>query len=191
MEEVRAAVERMIKDANRASEVIQRIRTLVQKTDLQKAWLDINDVIHEVIALVQSEVRQHRVALRQELSAALSPVLGDRVQLQQVLLNLLLNGIEAMHPVMDWPRELLISSQRHGSDAVLVAVQDSGIGLDPQSMDQLFGAFFTTKPHGLGLGLSISRSIIGAHGGRLWASANAGPGATFQFTLPTGGERVS
>lgn len=191
LEEARAAVERIIRDGNRAGDVIRRVRTLAKKTDLQKAWLDINDVIHEVVALVQSEVRQYRVALRTELSAALPPVLGDRVQVQQVLLNLLLNGIEAMQPVTDWPRKLLIMSQRHASDAVLVAVQDSGIGLDPQRIDQLFDAFVTTKPNGLGMGLSISRAISEAHGGRLWASPNTGPGATFQFTLPMGGERVS
>jgi C4-dicarboxylate-specific signal transduction histidine kinase len=191
LDEARAAVERMIRDSNRAHEVIQRIRALVQKTDPQKAWLDINTVIHEVIALVQSEVHQNRVWLRTALSAALPPVLGDRVQVQQVLLNLLLNGIEAMRAVTDRPRELLISSQRHASDAVLVAVQDSGSGLDPESLDRLFDAFFTTRPGGMGMGLAISHSIITAHGGRLWASPNAGPGATLQFTLPTGGERVS
>jgi PAS domain S-box-containing protein len=189
--EARAAVERIIRDANRASEVIRRIRAFVKKTDPQKVWLDINDLIHEVVTLVQSEVRKHRVALRTELSAVLPPVLGDRVQLQQVLLNLLLNGIEAMHPITDRPRELRISSQRPALDTVLVAVQDSGIGLDPQSMTRLFDAFFTTKPTGLGLGLSISRSISQAHGGQLWALPNAGPGATFQLTLPTGGERVA
>jgi PAS domain S-box-containing protein len=191
LDEARAAVERMIRDSNRAHEVIQRIRALVQKTDPQKAWLDINTVIHEVIALVQSEVHQNRVWLRTALSATLPPVLGDRVQVQQVLLNLLLNGMEAMRAVTDRPRELLISSQRHASDAVLVAVQDSGSGLDPESLDRLFDAFFTTRPGGMGMGLAISHSIITAHGGRLWASPNAGPGATLQFTLPTGGERVS
>ena len=183
-------MERIIQAGNRAHEVIQRIRALAKKTDPEKAWLDLNDVMHEVFALVQSEARQHRVALRRELCAALPPVLGDRVQLQQVVLNLLLNGIEAMHAITDWPRELLIRSQRHGSDAVLVVVQDSGVGFDPQSMGQLFNAFFTTKSGGTGMGLSISRTIIEAHGGRLWASPNAGPGATFQFTLPTSGEHV-
>lgn len=191
LDEARAAVQRIIRDGNRASDVIRRIRALAKNTDPQTAWLDINNVIREVVTLVQSEVRQNRVTLRTELSAALPPVLGDRVQLQQVILNLLLNGIEAMYPVMDRPQELLIRSQRHGADEVLVAVQDSGIGLDPQSIPQLFDAFVTTKPGGMGIGLSVSRAISEAHGGQLWASPNAGPGATFQFTLPIGGERVS
>jgi C4-dicarboxylate-specific signal transduction histidine kinase len=191
LEEVRAAVERSIREGKRASEVIQRIRALAQKTEPQKAWLAINDVIQEVIALVQGEVRKHKIALQTELSAALPPVLGDRVQLQQVLLNLVLNGIEAMHGVTDRPRELRIRSRRQDADAVLVAVQDAGSGLDPQSMARLFDPFFTTKPGGIGLGLSISRTIIEAHGGRLWATPNDGPGATVQFSLPTCGEPVS
>jgi PAS domain S-box-containing protein len=188
--EARAAVERIIREAHRASEVIRQVRALVRKTDPQKVWLDLNGLIPEVVALVQSEARRHGVALRTALTATLPPVLGNGVQVQQVLLNLLLNGIEAMQPVTDRPRELLLRSQRHGADAVLVAVQDSGIGLDPERTARLFDAFVTTKPGGLGLGLAISRSIIEAHGGRLWASPNAGPGATFQFTLPTGGEWV-
>jgi C4-dicarboxylate-specific signal transduction histidine kinase len=189
--EARAAVERIIRDGHRAGEVIRRIRALAQKTEPQTAWLDLNEVIHEVVALVQSEVRQHRVALWTELSAALPPVLGDRIQLQQVILNLLLNAIEAMQAVTDRMRELQIRSYRHASDEVGVAVQDSGIGLDPQQMARLFDAFFTTKPGGMGIGLAISRTIVEAHGGRLWATPNDGHGATFQFTLPAGSERVS
>jgi C4-dicarboxylate-specific signal transduction histidine kinase len=188
LNEARGAAERMIRDANRANEVIQRIRNIVKKTDLHKVRLDINDIILEVVDLVQSEVRNHRVVLRTELSAPLPPVMGDRVQLQQVLLNLLLNGIEAMDSITDRPRELRISSQRTASDTLLVAVQDSGIGLDPQSMARLFDPFFTTKAEGMGMGLSISRSISEAHGGDLRVSPNAGPGATFALTLPTGGE---
>jgi signal transduction histidine kinase len=184
LNEARSAAERMIRDANRASEVIQRIRDLVKKADLNRDWLDINDIINEVVDLVQSEVRNHQVVLYTELSAALPPVLGDRVQLQQVLLNLLLNGIEAMDAVTDRPRELRISSERPAPDTVLVAVQDSGIGLDAQAMARLFDPFFTTKREGMGMGLSISRSISEAHGGHLRAAPNAGPGATFQLTLP-------
>jgi C4-dicarboxylate-specific signal transduction histidine kinase len=191
LNEARGAAERMIRDANRASEVIQRIRDLVKKTDLHKAWLDINDIIHEVVDLVQSEVRNHQVVLLTELSAALPPILGDRVQLQQVLLNLLLNGIEAMDTITERPRELRIRSQRLADDTVLVAVQDSGVGLDAQSMARLFDPFFTTKPEGMGMGLSISRSISEEHGGHLRASANAGPGVTFQLILPTGAEPPS
>jgi C4-dicarboxylate-specific signal transduction histidine kinase len=191
LNEARSAAERMIKDANRASEVIQRVRELVKKTDLHRVRLDINDLIYEVVDLIQTEVRNHRVILNTELSAPLPLVLGDRVQLQQVLLNLLLNGIEAMDTVTDRPRELSISSRRSESDTVLVAVQDSGIGLDEQSVARLFDPFFTTKAEGMGMGLSISRSISEAHGGHLRASPNAGPGATFQLTLPTGGSHPS
>jgi PAS domain S-box-containing protein len=189
--EARAAVERIIRDGHRASEVIRRLRALTQKTEPQTAWLDLNDVIHEVSALVHSEVRKHRVALWTDLSPALPPVLGDRIQLQQVLLNLLINGIEALQAVTDRVRELQIRSYRHASDEVGVAVRDAGIGLDPENMARLFDAFFTTKPGGTGIGLAISRTIIEAHGGRLWATPHDGPGATFQFTLPAGSERVS
>jgi signal transduction histidine kinase len=182
--EARAAVERIIRDGQRASAVIHRIRELSTKTDPHKARLNLNDVIHEVVLLVHREVLGHRVTLRTELAAALPPVLGDRVQLQQVIMNLVINGIEAMASVTDQPRELLIRSHQPEADQVGVAVQDSGIGIDPADVDRLFHAFFSTKPDGMGMGLSISRSIIDAHGGRLWASHNVGPGATFQFTLP-------
>jgi signal transduction histidine kinase len=191
VEEARAAVERVIKEGQRAGEVIRRIRALAQRTDPQAAWLDLNDVIREVVALMHGEARQPRVALWTDLAAGLPPVLGDRVQLQQVLLNLLINGIEAMQAVMDRPWELWIRSERHDVDTVLVAVQDAGIGLDPQQMARLFDPFFTTKPGGMGIGLAISRTIIEAHGGRLWATPNDGPGATFQFTLPLNNERQS
>jgi PAS domain S-box-containing protein len=191
VEEARAAAERIIREANRANEVIHRTRALAQKTDPQAAWLDLNDVIREVVALMHGEARQQRVALRTDLAGALPPVLGDRVQLQQVLLNLLINGIEAIQAVTDRPRELWIRSQRPDANTVLVAVQDAGIGLDPQQMVRLFDPFFTTKPGGMGIGLAISRTIIEAHGGRLWATPNDGPGATFQFTLPLNSERQS
>jgi PAS domain S-box-containing protein len=191
LEEARAAVERIIRDGHQASEVIRRIRALAQKTEPQTAWLDLNEVIREVITLVHSEVLMQRVSLRAELSAALPPVRGDRIQLQQVIMNLVINGIEAMHAVTDQPRELQIRSQRYDADTVLVAVQDSGIGLDPQQMARLFDPFFTTKPGGMGIGLAISRTIIEAHGGRLWATPHDGPGATFQFTLPLNSERQS
>jgi C4-dicarboxylate-specific signal transduction histidine kinase len=189
LEEARAAVERINRDGHRASEVIQRIRALAQKTEPQTAWLDLNEVIRDVITLVHSEVLTQRVSLRPGLSAALPPVRGDHIQLQQVIMNLVINGIEAMHAVTGQPRELQIRSQRHDADNVLVAVQDSGIGLDPQNMARLFDAFFTTKA--CGMGLAISRSIIESHGGLLWASANAGPGAAFQCTLPLHSERQS
>ena len=184
IDSVREAPAGVASDGHRAAEVIQRIRALCRRTDPQRDRLDINDVIREVVLLARHEVLGHRVSLRTDLASALPTVLGDRVQLQQVMINLVINGMEAMAPVTDRPRELLIRSQ-YEADQVLLAVQDSGTGIDPDNADRMFGAFFTTKPSGMGIGLSISRSIIEAHGGRLWASPNAGPGATFQFSLPT------
>jgi len=183
--EARGAVARMIRDGNRASEVIRHLRALTRKTDPQKAPLDINDVISDVIALVQREVLSHRIRLRLDLDAAPTPVFGDRVQLQQVIINLMMNGIEAMADVTGRPRELLIRSRRHEADLALIAVQDSGVGIDPDHLDHLFNAFFTTKQDGMGMGLSICRSIVEAHGGEMWVSPNDGPGATFHFTIQT------
>jgi C4-dicarboxylate-specific signal transduction histidine kinase len=182
-DDVRAAVERIVRDANRASDVLQRIRALAKRSEPQMVLLDINDVIREAVPLVQREVFNHGASLRTELASALPPVLGDRVQLQQVIINLLINGVEAMAPIMDRPREILIRS-RHEAGEVHVAVRDSGIGIDSKTAEQLFSAFFTTKPSGMGMGLSISRSIIRAHGGRLWVSPNPDHGADFQFTVP-------
>ena len=181
--EARGAVARIIRDGNRASEVVRRLRALTKKTDPQKTPLDINDVVHDVVALVQREVLSHRVRLRFNLDADLPPVFGDRVQLQQVIINLVMNGIEAMVGVTERPRELLIRSRRHEGGHVLVAVQDSGIGINSEHLDRLFTAFFTTKTDGMGMGLSICRSIVEAHGGEMWVSPNDGPGATFQFTI--------
>ena len=183
LDEARDAVGRILRDGNRASDVITRIRALVRKTDEEKERLDMNHAIQEVAALAQGEVRRSRVALRMELAADVPPVLGDRVQLQQVILNLVMNGVEAMASVFDRPRELLIRSRQHESDKVLVAVQDSGIGIDQQNLEKVFNAFYTTKSQGMGMGLAISRSIVENHGGRLWAMPNDGPGTTFQFTL--------
>jgi signal transduction histidine kinase len=183
LDETRAAMGRILRDGNRAGEVITRIRALVQKTDTEKARLDINQTVQEVILLAQSEAGHKGVALRTELAADLAPVLGDQVQLQQVILNLVMNGIEATASVTDRRRELLIRSRQHGSDQVLVAVQDSGIGIERENLEKIFDAFYTTKPQGMGMGLAISRSIVENHGGRLWVAANEGHGATFQFTL--------
>jgi PAS domain S-box-containing protein len=185
LEEARSAVARMIRDGNRASEVIRRLRALTKKTDPQKMPLEINDVIKDVVGLVQREVLNHRVRLRLDLDPKLTTVFGDRVQLQQVIINMIMNGIEAMGTVTDRSRELVIRSRRHEPDQALIAVQDSGTGIDPDNMDRLFNAFFTTKPNGMGMGLSICRSIIEAHGGEMWASPNDGPGATFSFTVQT------
>jgi PAS domain S-box-containing protein len=188
LEKVRATLEDIILAGKRGSEVIGRIRALVRKTNGHKTSLDINEVAEEVAALVHGEARNHGVLLRTELSPALPPIQGDRVQLQQVILNLLMNGIEASEGVRDRPRDLIIRSQQYAPDSVLVAVQDAGVGFDPDQVSRLFDAFFTTKPGGMGMGLSISRSIVEAHRGRLWASRNAGPGATFQFVLPARAE---
>jgi len=183
LDEARQAVGRIIRDGNRASDVIAKIRALLRKTGTEKERLDMNDVIREVVALAQSEIRRNGVALRAQLEGDLPPVLGDRVQLQQVVLNLIMNGIEAMSAVGDRARELIISTQSGEIDQVHVTVQDSGIGLDPQRMERIFDAFYTTKSEGMGMGLAISRSIVENHDGRLWAVPNDGPGATFQFTL--------
>jgi PAS domain S-box-containing protein len=185
LDSVREALAAVVKDGHRAADVIQRIRELARKTDPRAARLDVNDVAQDVVPLVRTEVLRHGVSLRTELAAALPSVMGDRVQLQQVVLNLVMNGIEAMSAVEDRARELLIRSGRLEGDQVVVAVQDSGVGIDPRSADQLFDAFFTTKATGMGMGLSIARSIVEAHGGRLWATAGADHGATFQFALPS------
>jgi PAS domain S-box-containing protein len=181
---VREALDAIVKDGHRAADVILRIRQLARKTDPQKARLDVNDVVRDVVLLIGSEVRSHEVSLRIDLAPALPPVLADRIQLQQVLINFVINGIEAMASVDDRSRELVIRSQPQGRDHVVVAVQDAGVGIDAQKTDQLFSTFYTTKPDGMGMGLSISRSIIEAHGGRLWATPNPDHGATFHFALP-------
>jgi signal transduction histidine kinase len=189
LDEARECLRRIIRDGNRAGEVITRIRSLVKKSASAKARFDLNETIQEVLLITNAEARRHRVLVRTELAADLPPVRGDRVQLQQVTLNLVMNGIEAMKGVTGRPRELLIRSRPEASSQVLVAVQDNGIGLDEQSLERVFEAFYTTRPDGMGMGLSISRSIIEAHGGRLWTTPNNGQGATFKFTLPIDGEQ--
>jgi two-component system sensor kinase FixL len=191
LDEARRAVESMISDGVRASEVVSRLRALSRKAAPQRVLLNLNEVIEEIVRLVQRELLNSRIVARLELARALPPVLGDRVQLQQVIMNLLINGVQAMEPVTDRPRELLIQSRCQDADRVLVEVRDSGVGIDAENVDRLFNAFFTTRPDGMGMGLSICRSIIEAHGGRIWASRNAGPGATFQFNLPLPGETAS
>jgi PAS domain S-box-containing protein len=180
----RRSVEWVIDDGNRASEVIRRVRALANKASLEKMPLDVSDVVRETIPLVQSELISHQVSLRMELASALPTILGDRVQLQQVIINLAMNGMEAMQSVTDRPRELVIRSSQDGADQVLVSVTDCGAGIHAENADRLFNAFFTTKSSGMGMGLSICRSIIEAHGGRLWATANVPHGATLQFNLP-------
>ena len=183
IEEARASIGQVVKDAHRAGEVIRRIRDFSKKADPQMTQLDINGVVEEAVTLVQHEALRHGVAIRLELASGLPPVRGDRIQLQQVIVNLAINGMEAMTSVQDRERVLIIRTQRHQSSRVLVAVEDAGIGIDPENVNRVFSAFHTTKPDGLGMGLSICRSIIEAHGGQLWTSPNAGPGMTFQFMI--------
>jgi two-component system, LuxR family, sensor kinase FixL len=186
LEEARQSAALIISDGHRAGEIISRIRALVKKAPPRKDWVYINETILEVIALARSEAQKNRVSLQTQLSSDAPLILGDRIQLQQVILNLIINAIEAMSENNEGPRELQVVSEKDGSQEVLVAVRDSGPGLDPKSLNHLFTAFYTTKPQGMGMGLAISRSIIEAHGGRLWATANEDRGATFQFTLPAG-----
>ncbi|HBB89386.1 MAG TPA: hypothetical protein DC047_17420 [Blastocatellia bacterium] len=185
LESTREAIDCMISDAMRASDVIKGIRALVKKTTAQKTPLDINEVIREVIVLSASELARNQVSVRPELAADLPPVIGDRVQLQQVLLNLILNSNESISKSTWLPREVVISSRTSGPGEVTVKVSDTGIGLDQKNYERVFDSFFTSKDGGLGLGLSISRTIVEAHDGKLWCTPNEGKGATFQFTLPS------
>jgi C4-dicarboxylate-specific signal transduction histidine kinase len=189
LEEARQAATRIVRNGHRAGDIIKSVRALTRKSTPEMVPLGINDVIREVIVLMGAEFRRRGVRVETSLSSGLVSVVGDRVQLQQVVLNLIMNGIEAMaHPMNGQPR-LQISSTNDESGGVLVAIADSGPGLDLTRADRIFEAFFTTKPEGMGMGLSICRSIIDAHGGRLWASPNLPNGAVFQFALPaTGGE---
>ena len=186
---LRETMAEIVNDGTRASAVISRIRGLVNKASPQMERLDVNKVIREVLALTDNELRRGGATVQTELAADVPTVLGDRVQLQQVMLNLIINGIEAMGMITDRPRELFIKSAKH-TDGVLVQVQDSGKGIDPEHADRIFEPFFTTKPEGMGMGLSISRSIVESHGGRLWAESGS-EGALFQFTLPTSADGVS
>jgi PAS domain S-box-containing protein len=183
----RRALESIVAGGRRAGEVIGRIRALVKRQAARKAVIDMNEAIADVVALVRQELRSNDIMLATRLAGDLPSVLGDRVQLQQVLLNLIVNAIEAMAAVADRARELAIASSLDGPDAVVVEVRDSGPGLDAERAEQLFEAFYTTKAEGVGIGLSISRSIVEEHGGRLWAAPNAPHGAVFRFSLPTEG----
>jgi PAS domain S-box-containing protein len=184
LEEVRQALGRIVKDGNRAGDIVGRIRALIKKAPPRKVGLEINEAILEVIALARGEVMMKGVSVQTQLADGLPLIEGDRVQLQQVLLNLIINAVEAMSGVSEGTRELLISSGKAESNGVLVAVQDSGPGLPPESLKRIFEAFYTTKSSGMGMGLAICRSTIEAHGGRLWVSANEPRGAVFQFILP-------
>jgi C4-dicarboxylate-specific signal transduction histidine kinase len=184
LKEARQAFDRIVREGNRASDVIGRIRALIKKAPSRNDRLEINGAIREVIELTRVEAVKNDVSVRTDLADGLPRIEGDRVQLQQVVLNLIINAIKAMSGVSKGARELLISTGKADAGGVLVAVRDSGPGLDPKSTDRLFEAFHTTKPGGLGMGLTICRSIIEAHGGRLWVSANLARGAIFQFSVP-------
>jgi signal transduction histidine kinase len=183
--EVREALASIVKDAVRAGDVVGRIRDLMKKTPPRKDLLDVNRVVREVIELTHEEAVRNGVSLLTELADSMPLIPGDRIQLQQVMLNLIINAVEAMSGVGNGARELLITTGKTASGDVLVAVRDSGPGLALAALERVFDPFYTSKPGGLGMGLSICRSIIEAHGGRLWASANVTRGATFQFTVPT------
>jgi signal transduction histidine kinase len=184
VEEAREGLQRIVRDGKRAGEVIARIRALTRRAQMPREKLDLNETIREVLALVGDETKRKRVIIRTQFAEDLSTVSGDRVQLQQVVLNLVMNGMEAMSSVGDRARELGVTTCNLDADQVQVMVEDSGIGIDPQKLDKIFDSFYTTKPSGMGMGLSISRSILQAHGGRLWATAKEGPGTIFHFTLP-------
>jgi C4-dicarboxylate-specific signal transduction histidine kinase len=182
--EVREALACVAGDADRARDIIDRIRDHIKKAPPRCDRIDLNEAINEVIVLARSEITKNGVSLQTRLTEGLFPVKGDRVQVQQVVMNLILNAVEAMSSVEAGARELLISTEQNQTDGVLVAVRDSGPGINPEQLERVFEAFYTTKSSGVGMGLSICRSIIDAHGGRLWADASEPRGAVFQFTLP-------
>jgi PAS domain S-box-containing protein len=184
VEGMRETYRRTLRDGRRAADVVKRLRAMYSKKVVMSDAVDLNEAAHEVVDLLRSEMRRHRIVLQMERAPALPPVMGDRVQLQQVMLNLLLNAIEAMHDVDNRPRQLLVRTERGAGEQVQLAVCDTGPGIDPQHADRLFNAFYTTKREGMGIGLSVSRSIIESHRGRLWAEPNQGPGATFSFSIP-------
>jgi C4-dicarboxylate-specific signal transduction histidine kinase len=184
LDEVRASLNRIVEDGNRAGNVIGGIRAFINKVPPRKDRFDLNEAILEMIALTRSEMLKHGISLQTELAPGLPRVEGDRTQLQQVILNLVVNAIEAMGGIDEGTREFRIKTERAAGGGVLVTARDSGPGLDPENVEHVFTAFYTTKPKGMGMGLAICRSMVEAHGGRMWASANEPRGAVFQFTLP-------
>jgi signal transduction histidine kinase len=185
LEGARETTRRMMRDGHRAAEVIARLRALFVRTDAASEPVDLNEATREVIALSSTELRKSGVLLRADLAGDLPPVAGDRVQLQQVILNLLLNAADAVRTVNDRPRHVIVRTAHDPDHRVRLTVQDAGIGIDPQSLQRLFEAFYSTKPGGMGIGLSISRSIIESHRGQIWVTPNEGPGSTFTFALPS------
>jgi signal transduction histidine kinase len=184
MKEIATAVADIAEAATHASEVISRIRMLLKKGVQERAPVYLNEIIGEVLTLTQGEILKNHIAMQTDLCAELPPILGDRVELHQVVLNLIINGIEAMRSITNASRKLLIRAGTLEPDAVLVSVQDTGVGIDPRNIHRIFEPFFTSKLGGMGMGLSIGRSIIEAHGGRLWVESQPDRGAVFQFTLP-------
>jgi signal transduction histidine kinase len=182
--EVKQSVTRIVEDAHRASEVVRRVRKLAKREPPHRTLLNINDVVLEIVALMQNELQRHRITLRTHLSPDAMPILADRIQLHQVILNLILNSVEALDSINDAPRDLVVSSENDETRGVVVTVRDTGIGFEPGQQDHLFDAFYTTKANGMGMGLAITRSIIEAHDGRIGATPNSPRGTTVQFTLP-------
>jgi PAS domain S-box-containing protein len=191
LDKAREAVSRIVRDGKRAGEVIARVRALTRRAATSQEKLDLNQTIQEVLALVQDEAKRRSVSIQTEFGDDLAPIAGDRVQVQQVVLNLLMNGIEAMSSVEGRAHDLALTTRNLDPDQVQVTIEDSGTGLDPNAMDKIFDPFYTTKPSGMGMGLAICRSILEAHGGRLWAAAKDGPGTLFHFTLPKHHEEES
>jgi signal transduction histidine kinase len=191
LEEARQAARDIVRDGKRAGEIIAHIRALTKRVGSPREKLDVNEMIREVIVIVADEAKRNNVTIHRQFADDLSPVAGDRVELQQVVLNLILNAIEAMSSVSERARDLVITTRNLDPDQIQVTVEDSGKGLDPQSMSRMFDSFYTTKPSGMGMGLSICRSIIRTHDGQLWATARNGPGAMFHFTLPRYGDKVA
>jgi signal transduction histidine kinase len=187
LEEALAATSRIVKNLNRAAEMIEHLRSLYKKSPPKRALVEMNEIVHEMAVLLQGEANRYGVSVRTDLAAGLPKITADRVQLQQVLMNLMLNGIEAMK---ETGGVLTVKSQLDDDNQLLISVSDTGVGLPSEKAHQIFDAFFTTKPQGSGMGLAISRSIVESHGGRLWATANEGRGATFYFTLRTAAEEV-
>jgi len=188
LDQARRATAAIVKDGRLAVDIIDRLRSLYKKTPPQREPVDVDEMIGEMVLLLRSEANEYAVSIRTDLAADLPKITADRVQLQQVLMNLMLNGIEAMK---ETGGVLTVKTARGEGSQVLISVSDTGVGLPPEKAGEIFNAFFTTKPHGSGMGLAISRSIVESHGGRLWAASNDGRGATFHFTLPTAGVEVS
>jgi signal transduction histidine kinase len=184
LHEAREATRRLVREGQRAGDVIARLRSLFQRRGSLRERLNLNDVVREVVAITRAEVQKGGAVIHTRMADDLPLVTGDRVQLQQLLLNLIMNAVEAMTEVHDRPREIVIGTRRGEGTEVLVTVADSGIGLDPEGTEKIFDAFYTSKSMGMGMGLAIGRSIVEHHGGRLWAASNDGPGATFLFTIP-------